>query len=51
MNFDKISLKFVPRCPINNSPGQVQIMAWRRPGEKPLPEPMMLGVHICVIWP
>ena len=26
----KISLKFVPQCPINNIPALVQIMAWRR---------------------
>ena len=37
----KISLKFVPRGPINNIPALVQIMAWRRTGDKPLPEPMM----------
>ena len=38
----KISLKFVPKGPINNIPALVQIMAWRRPGEKPLSEPMMV---------
>ena len=37
----KISLKFVPRGPINNIPTLVQVMAWRRPGDKPLSEPMM----------
>ena len=26
----KISLKFVPKCPINNIPALVQIMAWRQ---------------------
>ena len=31
----KISLKFVPKGPINNIPALVQIMAWRRPGDKP----------------
>ena len=36
----KIPLKFVPRGPINNIPAMVQIMAWRRPGAKPLSEPM-----------
>ena len=36
-----VSLKFVPRGPINNIPALVQIMAWRRPGDKPLSEPMM----------
>ena len=37
----KISLKFVPKGPINNIPALVQIMAWRRPGDKPLSEPMV----------
>ena len=35
----KISLKFIPKGPINNIPALVQIMAWRRPGDKPLSEP------------
>ena len=49
----KISLKFVPKGPINNIPALVQIMAWRRPGDKPLSESMMasLPTHICVTWP
>ena len=34
----KILLKFVPKGPINTIPALVQIMAWRRPGDKPLPE-------------
>ena len=46
----KISLKFVPRGPINNIPAWVQIMAWRRPGDKPLSESVMvrLPTHICL---
>ena len=46
----KISLKFVPKGPINNFTALVQIMAWRRPGDKPLSEPMMVSfpTHICV---
>ena len=36
-----ISLKFVPKGPINNIPALVQIMAWRHSGDKPLSEPMM----------
>ena len=32
----KISLKFVTKDRINNIPALVQIMAWRRPGDKPL---------------
>ena len=49
----KISLKFVPRVSINNIPALVQIMAWRRPGDKPLSEPMMdsLPTRICVTRP
>ena len=45
----EISLKFVPKGPINNIPALVQIMAWRRSGGKPLSEPMMviLLTHIC----
>ena len=37
----KMSLKFVPRGPIDNNPVLVQIMAWRRIGDKPLSEPML----------
>ena len=42
--------KFVPKVPINSIPLLFQIMAWRRPGDKPLSEPMMvcLLTHICV---
>ena len=36
----KISLKFVPKSPINNIPALVQIMAWLRTGDKPSSEPM-----------
>ena len=48
-----ISLKCVPEEPINNIPALVQIMAWRRPGDKPLSEPMMVNLltHICVTRP
>ena len=49
----KISLKFVPKGPINNNPAMVQIMAWRCSGDEPLSEPMMvrLPTHICVTRP
>ena len=49
----EISLKFVPQGPINNIPALYQIMAWRRPGDKPLSGPMMvrLPTHICVTRP
>ena len=51
----KISLQFVPKGAINNIPSLVQIMAWRRQGDKPLSEPMMGNslslTHICVTRP
>ena len=49
----RISLKFVPKVQINNIPALVQIMAWRRAGDKPLSEPMMVSLltHICVTRP
>ena len=49
----KIPLKFVPKVRINNIPALVQIMAWRRPGDKPLSEPMMVSLltYICVTRP
>ena len=49
----KISLKFVPKGAINNIPALVQIMTWRRSGDKPLSEAMMGGflMHICVTRP
>ena len=49
----KISLKFVPGCPINDILALVQIMAWRRSGDIPLSDPMMvrLPTHICVTRP
>ena len=49
----EISLKFVPKGPINNIPALVQIMARRHPDDKPLSEPMMVNslTHICVTRP
>ena len=37
----RISLKYVPRIPIDNKPALVQVMDWHRTGDKPLPGPMM----------
>ena len=41
------------RVQLTKIPALVQIMAWRRPGDKPLSEPMMiiLLTHICVTQP
>ena len=49
----KIPLKFVPKGPVNNILALFQIMAWRRPGDKPLSETMMVTLltHICVTRP
>ena len=48
-----IWLKFVPKGPIDNILELVQIMAWRRPGAKPLYESMMVSLptHISVARP
>ena len=47
----KISLKFLLNVQINSIPALIPIMAWRRPGDKPLSESMMVRslTHICVI--
>ena len=49
----KISLKFVPKVKINTIPLFVQRMAWHRPCNKPLSEPMMVSLltHIWVTLP
>ena len=49
----KISLKFVPMVRINNIPSLAQKMAWSRPGDKTLSEPMMVSLlmHICITRP
>ena len=36
----KISLKCVPKGPMNNKSALIQLMAWRRTGDMPLSEPM-----------
>ena len=47
------SLKYARKGPIDNNPALVQSMAWRRSGDKPLAEPMMISLptHICVTRP
>ena len=49
----KFSLKYIRKGAINNNRALVQIMAWRRSGDKPLSEPMMvrLPTDICVAGP
>ena len=38
---NQISLKLVLRSPIGSKPALVQVMAWRRTGDKPLPKSMI----------
>ena len=49
----EISLNFDPMVRINNIPALVQKMAWRRPGNNPLSELIMVSLltHICVTRP
>ena len=46
-------LKFVLKGPIHNIPTLLQIMACRRPGDKPLSEPLTVSLlaHICITLP
>ena len=45
LNSLKISLKFVPRGPVNNKSSLVRVMACRLYGAKPLPELVMNVRH------
>ena len=53
MNFDKNSIEVCSRGLTDNIPVLVQIMAWRRPGDRPLPKPIMVSLlaHIWVVRP
>ena len=46
----KFSLTFVLKGPINNIPALIQMMAWRRSGDKPLSEPIKCSLltPVCV---
>ena len=46
----QISLKFVSRSPIDNKPALVQVMAWRRTGDKPLFEQMLAQFPDVYMW-
>ena len=39
------SLKFIPKGPIDYKSALVQVVAWHRTGEKPLPESMLTQLH------
>ena len=54
MKMLQLRLKFhCSKGPINSIPALVETMAWRRPGDKPLSEAMMVSLltHICVTRP
>ena len=48
----RISLKFVPRIPIDNKPALVQVMAWRRRGDKTItwtnPDPVHWRIYAAL---
>ena len=46
----QISLKFVPNGPIDNKSALVQVMAWCRTGNKPLPEPKLTLFIDAYMW-
>ena len=43
----RISQKYVAKSPIDNNPAMVQVMAWRRTDDKPLPDNAD-PVHWCI---
>ena len=46
----QISLKFVPKSLIDNKSALVQVMAWRRIGDKPFTEAMMTQFTDAYMW-
>ena len=48
----KISLKYDPEIPVDAQSALIQVMAWRRKGDKPLAEPMLTNqtTHIWYIY-
>ena len=47
---NEVSMKCIPESPVNKKSALVQVMAWLRTGDKPLPEPMMTKFHDDM-WP
>ena len=46
----EISLNFVPEGSVDNKWALFQVMAWRRIGDKPLPEPMLTPFTRRIYW-
>ena len=40
----------VPKGPIDNKSALVPVLAWRRTGDKPLPEPMLTQFTDAYMW-
>ena len=50
MNFTLDFTEVVPKVPIDNNPALVQIMACRRPGNKPLPGLIIMVPLVMLTW-
>ena len=48
--FNQISLKFVPKCRIDNKSVLVHVMAWCQTGDKPLTEPILTWFTDGYMW-
>ena len=46
----QMALESAPKGPIDNNKALVQVMAWRRTGNKPLPEPMLTQFTDAYVW-
>ena len=46
----RISIKFIPKGPIDYKPALVQVMNWRQTGDKPLPKPMINQLTDAYVW-
>ena len=44
----QISMEFVPKVRVSNIRAFIQIMAWHRPGDKPLSEPMIVDLPTLI---
>ena len=44
------SLKFAPKGPVDNNKALVQVMAWHRTVDKPLPKPLLTQFTDAYMW-
>ena len=45
-----ISLRFVPKGPVDNKAALAQVMAWHRTGDEPFSEPMLTKFTYTYLW-